>query len=382
MFKVRILAVLALTGILSACDSGGGGGDSTPPPPPPMGEARGFYMGFTPWPYDSTQEAVNTTYSLIQDNGDLVAHHITEGVPWQQAFSGAPYPNDLMTEINGRVNQTRNEKVVYLAIDSLSILRDTMIGNWGENGQEARPFPWNLRSFDHPDVITAFSNFSLDLIEQFNPAYFNYATEANELLLRNPAQFEDFVVFAQGVYQNIKARYPDLPVMISVAMKSPDSGETTLFANQFSRLAPYVDIVGISVYPYAFYAASDGATPAALPGNWLSQINTIAPGKPVAITETGWVAQNLVIPEFGINVQSGEATQADYVRRLMAAADALDAQFVVWFSGIDYDAFWNGALGQNSLTAIWRDIGLYDPNTQPRQALTVWQENYRRPYQP
>lgn len=384
MVKMRFLIFLAVCSavLLSACDGGGGGGDSAAPVPPPAGEARSFYMGFTPWPYDSTLDAINTTYSLIQDNGDLVAHHITQGVPWQEALTGAPYPDHLVNEINGRLDQTRSNKVVYLAIDSLSILRDTLIGNWGENGQEPRSFPWRNRSFDHPDVITAFSNFALNLIEQFNPAYFNYGTEANELLIRSPDQFDDFVVFAQGVYSAIKARYPDLPIMISVAMKSPGSSEPNAFAAQFSRLAPYVDIVGISAYPYAFYASSDGATPGALPGNWLSQIRDIAPNKPVAITETGWVAQNLDIPAFGISVAATEATQRDYVQRLMAEAGSLDAEFVVWFSAVDYDAFWNGILGRDDLSAIWRDTGLYDPNTQPRAALDTWQENYRRPYQP
>ena len=384
MSKARLVSflLLALSGLLVGCDSEGGGDDSPAPTPPAMGEPRPFYMGFTPWPYDSTLDALNTTYSLIQDNGDLVAHHITEGIPWQEAFTGAPYPNDLVNEINGRLNQTRNEKVVYLALDSLSILRETLVGNWGENGQEDRPFPWNLRGFNNPEVITAYSNFALDLIEQFNPAYFNYATEANELLLRNPGQFENFLVFAEGVYNNIKARYPDLPVMISIAMKSPGTVEANLFAEQFSRLAPYVDILGLSVYPYAFYLPDDGATPASLPSNWLTQVRDFAPNKPLAITETGWTAQNLNLPEFSISIQSSEATQAEYLRRLMAEAQAIDAEFVVWWSSVDYDAFWNGVLGQTQLTAIWRDIGLFDPSTQPRQALTDWQENFQRPYQP
>lgn len=367
--------------VLSGCDSEGGGGDDSVPVPPPSGEARAFYMGFTPWPYDSTLDAQNTTYSLIQDNGDLVAHHITQGVPWQEALTGSPYPDHLLRDINGRLDQTRDEKVVYLAIDSLSILRDTIVGNWGENGQEPRSGAWSSRTFADPAVITAFSNFALNLIEQFNPAYFNYGTEANELLIRSPQQFDQFVVFAEGVYNNIKARYPNLPLMISVAMKSPGSSEPNAFAAQFSRLAPFVDIVGISAYPYAFYAPADGATPSALPGNWLSQINAIAPNKPVAITETGWVAQNLDIPQFGISVDSSEALQRDYVTRLMSEAGNLNAEFVVWFSAVDYDAFWNGLLGQDALSAIWRDTGLYDPDTQPRAALDTWQQNYRRPYQ-
>ena len=380
--KARYLKVilLSLGATLAACGGGSGGdsdNDSSAVVTPTL--TRGFQMGFTPWPYDATLDALNNTYTLIQQNGDIVAHHITEGVPWEAALNRTAYPAHLTREIDGRVSQTLGDKTVYLAIDSLSILRETLIGNWGESGQESRTPPWDSRSFADPEVIAAFSNFSLDMIARFEPAYFNYATEANELYNRNPAAFDDFVVFARGVYNNIKAQYPALPVMVSIALKSPAAAETSEFAGQFARIADYVDLVGISVYPYAFYNAQEGASPDTLPTDWLSQISVIAPNKPVAITETGWVAEDLLLPRFAIDIRSDDATQRNYVERTLDEAERLDARFVIWFTAVDFDALWNTVLGQYDLPAIWRDAGLYDETLRPRAALDVWQAWFDRP---
>jgi len=41
---------------------------------------------------------------------------------------------------------------------------------------------------------------------------------------------------------------------------------------------------------------------------------------------------------------------------------------------IDFQAFWEGVLGQDDLAAIWRDIGLYDEMVQERTGLTDWKQ--------
>ncbi|MDG1944710.1 MAG: hypothetical protein P8J17_10675 [Halioglobus sp.] len=382
--KFAKMLLLSLCCVIGACDEGsgdkgsGGDGDSQAQVEQ-LAVTRAFKMGFTPWPFEATLDAVNTTYTLIQENGDIVAHHLTEGIPWEEALNRTAYPTRLNQEIDGRVSQTMTGKSVYLAIDSLSSLRQTMVGNWGENGQESRTAPWDTRSFADPEVIAAFTNFALDMIARFDTTYFNYATEANELFSRDPDAFNDFVVFARGVYTNIKRQHPDLPIMISIALKSPDALETSAFVTQFARIAEYVDVVGISAYPYAFYSSEDGSSPDSLPADWLSQIKSIAPNKPLAITETGWLAEDLVLPRFGISVSSNDAMQRDYVEKMLEEAQGLGVEFVVWFTVVDFDALWNGVLGQADLPSIWRDTGLYDQTLRPRAALDTWQEWLSRP---
>lgn len=378
MKRLRLLFLVSFSLFISSC--GGGGGTSTPTPPvqPPTVENRSFFMGFTPWPYDATIEAVNTTYEKVQQNGDIINHHIMQGIPWQQAFDSSTYPANAEDEINSRLSQTVAGKTILIELGSLNGLRTGLAENWGVNGEEPRTAPWDSRDFDSPEVITAYSNFAIDLISRFNPEYFNYGPEASELILSDINEFNKFRIFAQQVYTNIKAQYPNVKLLISVALKSPSSNEASLLRQHIPELLDYVDVIGVSVYPYIFFNHSNKGDPANLPADWLTQITQIAPGKPVAITETGWIAEDLVINNFSVNVSSNETFQQNYVTRLLQESNNLNAEFVIWFSLIDYQALWEGVLNRDDLAAIWRDIGLYNEQVQPRPGLTIWQQYLAR----
>ena len=380
--------VVLLAMLLVSC-----GGDSTPAttqdePPAPAAQTRPFYMGFTPWPYDATTDAVNTTYAKIQQHGDIIDHQLMQGIPWDAAYNQTPYPTNVEGDIQSRVAQTQDGKAVFLAIDSLNALRTGLAEDWTDNGEQARTAPWDSRDFDSPEVITAYTNFALDMIARFNPVYFNYATEASELiLLKDQNQqpdltaFNRFKVFAEAVYTNIKQVYPDLKLTVSIAMKTPGSDEMALIQQQIAAILPYVDVIGVSVYPYVFYNHAGRDDPANLPDNWLSQIQQIAPDKPIVITETGWIAEPLQIATYGIDINGSEDAQRRYVEALLAESERLDVEFIIWWSLIDFQALWEGVLGSDELAAIWRDIGLYDEQVQARAALSVWDAMYQRPRQ-
>ncbi len=362
-------------------DTGAGGGEETPTDPVDTSPSRSFHMGFTPWPYDATAEAINNTYDLIHTHGDIIAHHLSLGLPWEEAYLDLPYPSHVTNEIEGRLSRTLEDQAVFLAIDSLSMLRDELIGTWSSNGTVARGGDWSARSFDDEEVITAFINYSLDMIEQFQPDYFSYSTEISELMRDNPAGFDQFVVFAQQVYSGIKDVHPDLPLVVSLSLRNPEFDSNDTLIEGFARIADYVDVVGVSIYPYAFFYSENGTTVETLPDNWLSQVQEIAPGKALAITETGWAAENLDIPNLELSVTSDTQMQDAYVAKLLEEAGALDAQFVIWYEAVDFDAFWHGALGQDDLSAIWKDIGLYDEDLNPRAGLNTWQDTLDIPLQ-
>jgi len=334
---------------------------------------RSFYMGFTPWPYDATPTAFTTTYEKLNANGDMVDHQIMQGIPWEEAYTGTAYPSAVENDLNGRRSLTNPDKVIFLAIDSLNPARDGLANNWGASGEEPRSGAWTNRDFDSPEVIDAYVNFASDLIDRFQPAYFNYATEASELILKDLTTFNRFKDFARDVYTRLKVRYPDLKLLFSISLKSPGSSEMNLVKTNIADILQYVDVIGVSVYPYIFFNHADKGDPANLPANWLSQITDIAPGKPIVITETGWIAEDLVLPTFGVSVSSNVTNQKAYVSELLEESNRLGVEFVIWWSIIDFQALWDGALMQDEVAAIWRDIGLYDEQVQPRPGLAVWQ---------
>ena len=381
MKLLRTLALALLLAAISGC-GGGGGSDSntgTPDIPPPV--TRAFDLGFTTWPYDATVEAVNFVYTEIAARGDFVAHHIDSGIPWQAALDGTPYDPAVEGEIQARLDNTAVGQRAYLAISPFSSARDGLAGNWGADPNEDLTAPWDTRDFDSPEVIAAYTNFARDMITRFEPTYFNLGIEASELLVNDLARYDRYVAFATEVAATLRAEFPDLRLMISVALKSPGSTRANTIEANIGPLIELVDVVGVSVYPYVFFDHADKGDPANLPVDWFSQILDIAGGKPIAVAETAWIAERLDIPAFGIDVAATAQNQADYVAELFAEAEAVDAEFIVWWALVDFDALWDGALAQDPLARVWRDTGLFDEALNPRAALDVWQQQFNLPKQ-
>jgi len=419
--------------------------DSSNPTNPAPDDSRSFYMGFSPWPYraEGDYAEVLYLYNLIQSHGDIVAHHYQQGVPWAEAYDMkenpqmSALPDEVTGEFGLRSGFTDTVKRIYLSVDSLNTERSGISGYFGTdydgNGStEQQPMPdnssaspdidgypdsfdWGSFDFSDPEIADAFISYSIALIDAytaagFEVAYYNYAAEISELS-NDSLSYTDFYTFAQRVYDALKVKYPNLPLMISLALKHPDSQESADMADSIINdtdglghgpMTGYFDVLGISVYPYAFFdpAVSDEPSEgdnalADLPADWASQISSMAGGKPVAFTETGWIAEDLTIPAYPLQRYSSEANQARFVEELFAEANYLEAEFIIWFSLVDYSYFWEDSSGLNSdpLSAIWRDSGLYDydgttdivtadldgltPATAgltPREGLEVWNQ--------
>ena len=365
--------VLAMS--VAGCGGSGGSNPDTPQDPQPV--TRAFDMGFTTWPYAATVEAVNFVYTETSARGDFIAHHIDSGIPWQAALDETPYDAAVESEIQGRLDNTPANQRLYLAVSPFNGNRDGIADNWGASTNEDLVAPWNTRDFDSPEVIAAYTNFARDMITRFRPTYFNLGIEASELAINDVTRFERYLVFANDVALTLRAEFPDLQLMISVGLKTPGSaGAQTIEAN-IGPLIDLVDVVGISVYPYVFFDHAGKGDPANLPTNWLSQILAISDGKPIAIAETAWIAERLEIPTFGVDVAANAQNQADYLQELFAQAEFLDAEFIVWWALVDFDALWNGALARDPVARIWRDTGLFDESLNPRPALDIWQQQLR-----
>ena len=353
--------------LLSAC---GGSSPAT---------QRSFEMGFTPWPYDSTSVAVNYVYNEIANRGDIIAHHLDRGIPWQEALDGVPYPSVVESELTGKLNGTASGKHVYLALNPLNGSRTGIADYWGASNQNLKNV-WAARDFDSAEVITAYINFSRDLISRFKPEYFNFGIEVSELAINDLARYNKYIMFASQVSSALKKDFPKLKLIVSIGLKTPGSASAKVINQYLPQVIPYVDVVGVSVYPFVFFDHADKGDPDNLPADWLSQIKIIANGKPVAITETGWIAERLQIASFGVDVMASAADQNKYVTRLFNEAESMKVTFIIWFALVDYDALWSGSLNSDPLARIWRDTGLYDSTLTSRPALTTWQNRLDRAF--
>jgi len=373
----RALALLLLTAMLTGC-AGGSGSNAKP--------TRSFKMGFTPWPYAATLAAVDDIYSFIDGSADMIAHHMDSGVPWNEAVTPNNFDNygqNVKDEINDRVARTAllSNNTVYLAVSPFSSLRDDIAGYWNTAPNQARLPPWDSLDIGNDFVISAYANYVNELIKKFNPTHVNYAIEINEYYHNHPsvADRDKLDYFVVNVYSFLKSLYPDIKFMTSFVLTSPGSAKMLESAELFQRIKDYNDVVGISIYPYAFFSHAGKGDPANLPADWLSQITDIAPGKLYFVAETGFVGESLSITSIGLNVVADEDKQDLYVSKLFSEANRLNMQGIVWFTAYDFDDLWASDLNDD-FSLIWRDTGLKDGNQVARKSLTTWNrwKNYAR----
>ena len=373
-FLASVCALLLSALVMCGCGGGSNDDDDEIIIEPILEPTRNFKMGFTPWLYEASFDAMDVTYNRLSTHGDIIKQQIQGGIPWQESLDQTDYHLNVEAEITNRINRTPAGSSVFLAIDSLNTSRDALSPNWGETDNQDRTGEWATRSWNSPEVIQAYLNFSIDMINRFDPEYFEYGTEASELILNNPAGYLEFVIFAEAIYTSLSTLYPDLKLVTSVALKSPGSSQMQLIEASYGEVMEFTDVLGISVYPYAFFSHDDKGDPANLPIDWLSQAEAIAGSKPMAISETGWIAEDLEIAEFQLSAMSDATKQNAFLENLLDRSQTMNMEFVIWWTVTDFDTLWENELAQDPVAKIWKDIGLYDQNQSPRIALQTWDE--------
>jgi|GEM_PF-2853429 len=344
---------------------------------------REYQMGFTTWPYEATLDAINNNGLFISQNSDIISYHFQGGIPYIHADRPTPktlleYPDFVQNHVNLQIRST-NPRKTYLAVDPINSLRNGIALNWNENGMmQPRTDKWENIRFNDLEFINAYLNFARMLIDEFEPDYFNFGTEATDLALASTEKFDDFIEFWGYTYTVLKSEYPDLKLMVSAALKSPDTTEMQTVGTIMNLMEDYVDMYGISTYPYAFYNHEDRGNPDTLPADWLTQVLQYT-AAPLAITETSWPAENINIQnDFDLQVTSTPEDQYKYIRELFEEVNRINAAFVIWFTAADYDR-----LGQTSdLSKIWEDTGILDQNLVARPAYTEWNRLQQQPFTP
>ena len=327
---------------------------------------RTFYMGFTPLPWDFTEEAFRDTYRRISENGDIVAHHLDEGVPWTEALEGRPYAENVRADIARRKANTKGREV-FLSVTPLALDRQSLANYWGTDSHMPNPAPFAGATLNAPEVKTAFTNYALDMIETFDPAFFAYAIEISDIKA-NPAVRSQFVDLAAHVYAAVKDRHPSLPVFPTYTLGDAASVDVGLMRD----LAPYTDVVAVSTYPFVWDGV--GGDAGKIPRDWFEKIAAVLPGKPFAVAETGFLAGRFSKLTSLVFISSDPSSQEAYVDFLLSEAQRLNAAFVIWYVPMDYDRLWEKmkANGMNAWFAQWMRTGLWDAAGEGRPGLDLW----------
>ncbi len=335
-------------------------------------KSRSFYIGFQPWEHDLGHSATIHAYDNIKIYGDIISTQLDDGIPWEQALNGTEFPTDVMANLNERKSLTPSSAKVFLSLMPLSEGRNDIAAYWGQENEVIKQ-EWEAKNFTDSTVITAYLNYCRRMIDFFDPDYFCYAVEANASFSETDIVYQDFLPFCDTVYSTLKAEYPNLPIMLSLVTNFL-GGEIVYGTTE--QLLQYSDYVAISSYPYLLPNASNGnANPQKIPSNWFSRMANLAPNKPVCVTETAYIAENLKVSAYFIDLVGREEWQAEYVQQLFTEMNNLDAEFIIWFTARDYDYAGKKLEGiVDPAFYVWMDTGILDGDGKERPSAKIWKQ--------
>ncbi|NQW21175.1 MAG: hypothetical protein HQ477_10720 [Chloroflexi bacterium] len=325
-------------------------------------------IGFSDFSYAANVDALLETYVLISRESNLISLHLDGGVPWSEALANERYAERFANELGAKAALFPQDMTRFVSITPINFDRNGLAAYRGNTANEPLTDVWKSRSFDHPEVVEAYLNYARSIINGFNPDFFAYAIEANYLSTFNPSSWGSFVGMAAQVYGTLKEEYPELPLIITFNheefLRSPESQTRAI-----NDLLPYTDLLVVSTYPFFILNDADRVTT-----EYFDKIIELAPDKAFAISETGWPAQQ--IPDEGdLLVAGSEMQQTTYVRTMLDVVDEKEALFMVWFFTRDFDELWDTTLSTHTAAGklrMFRDLGLFDGNGNPRPALEIW----------
>ncbi len=345
--------------------------EDSPQSDPPFPENRSFYMGFTAFPYDLTPEAIADTYQNVGRDGDIYLNHLDHGVPWDEALNELPFPDEINNTLL-EANEARGHgQKLFLTATPTNQSRDALADYWNNHGtHQPLPANWKGKKFNDPMVISAYLKYCHRIIDISNPDYFAFGIEINGSFREGTDEFEEFLDLAAIVYDSLKISYPQIPIMMTFQNQSFNNSKIELLKTT-KKLAEFSDFIAMSTYPFWWYDfPTRAANPALFSDNWLTDFRNVDVSKPFAISETGFIAEDLDLPAYGVNIKGQPEWQEEYLQKLFIHANDLDAKFLCWFVYRDYDKLYDAY--PSDIFKIWRDNGLLDGKGIKRPAYESW----------
>lgn len=163
----------------------------------------------------------------------------------------------------------------------------------------------------------------------YKPPYLFLGNENDSYYEQNASDYANWISFYNSAYDAIKAASPDTMVgpvfnFEHLAGSGTLNGWTTAYWGALdSHNLSKVDMVGVTLYPWLNYASAGS-----IPSSYLDPLISRIGSKPIAITETGWPAENLG----GLNPQweASQEAQVTYLTRLDAMLEGKNVKMVNW----------------------------------------------------
>lgn len=206
-----------------------------------------------------------------------------------------------------------------------------------------------------------------DFAATYRPPYLFLGNESDSYYQQNAADYANWISFYNSAYDAIKSVSPGTMVgpVFNFEHMSGAGALNGWTASYWGALESHdlarVDIVGVTVYPFLNYAS-----PGSVPDGYLDPLISRIGSKPIAITETGWPAENLgaLDPPWETTPQA----QVAYISRLEAMLQGKDVRVVNWL----FLHAMQDTGGRSTEWKLFGSVSLRDGSGYKRPAYDAW----------
>jgi hypothetical protein len=358
----RTLGALAALPFAMQLQGCGGGSSSLPSPPsvPPLPAVptRTWRLGFSPNPARPTALSILQGIDMWALRAELAIIH--EEMPWEKLLGGMT-PDAI-------IDSDKKNLVNYMTSKGMQLVYMGDLTDGLSRGQEAPQLRKLGRSITELSVQKAYRDYMVAVIRKLNPQYVGLAAETNLIRAAAPASIYAAVVkTANDAANDIRSAGGAMPLMISVQVETAWGvlGSSGPFVGiDIDRVDfPFVQIMGLSSYPYFGYAQ-----PEDIPTNYYSRLLPNR-GMPGMVTEGGWISSTAG------TLTSSLETQVRYVKHHADLLNSIDARALLQLNFADPDlSSFPPPLPPN--LPLFASIGLTDSNLIPKPSLAAWDSLY------
>lgn len=329
-------------------------------------------FGLSSFPYDYTAAAVDKTFELGRESGQLYAVQRDNGIPWAEALHNRAFPRPMMEKWEDVRRRRPPGRPVYLALAPLDFDRKGLAGP-----VEGSSVPREIRgaAFDSSAVKRAYLNYVRRAVAFFQPDYLNLGLEAGELAYRRRSAWPAFTRLMEHVQSRLKGEFPNLQIGISFGLQSLMEPKTAELAKPFIESC---DFLGLSFYPYmSHFHEKFGCGPLPPPPDeWRVPLDWVAryANTPIAICETGYSSEDVTLADYGISLRGSQNLQKQYIEELAATARRDGYLFVVYYFAVDLDRLLAQMPDRGGAVRLWRSTGLFNGALEPKPAWATWRQ--------
>jgi hypothetical protein len=322
-------------------------------------------MGFSVIPPKPDLKTALRSLEIWTRRADAAIMHLD--VPWALLLAGTS-PEEALRRDGVDLEHYYRSKHLKLVVTI-----DVTNGLGRES--EAPPLVAAHRSITEPAIQKLYRSYVGALVDMLHPDYLGLAAETNLIRAIAPRPvYEAVVRMANDAAADVRRQHPAgaLPLYVSVQVETAwgKLGKQSTFAgiDQDMRDFPFVNVIGLSSYPYL----GGFKDPDQIPLDYYTRVRG-SWQLPLMVVEGGWPSASV----HGFFSSSPEM-QARYIARQSQLLDAANAigVFQLSFTDLDLGSF---PRPQPTILPLFATLGLVDSNLRPKRALATWDSVFARP---